>query len=57
VGIDHVIVVDLTHDEVGIPVVRVIVPGLEGCSLLPNYSPGRRAHAYAREAKELYRAS
>ncbi len=41
VDIEHVIVVDLTHEEVGIPVVRVIVPGLEGCSLLPNYAPGR----------------
>jgi putative methanogenesis marker protein 1 len=29
VGIDRVIVVDLTRDEIGIPVVRVIVPGLE----------------------------
>jgi ribosomal protein S12 methylthiotransferase accessory factor len=28
-GLDRVIVVDLTHEEIGIPVVRVIVPGLE----------------------------
>jgi len=47
IGIDHVIAVDLTHEEVGIPVVRVIVPGLEGCSLLPNYAPGPRARAHA----------
>jgi ribosomal protein S12 methylthiotransferase accessory factor len=48
-GIDHVIVLDLTHEEVGIPVVRVIVPGLEGCSLLSNYAPGHRALTYARQ--------
>jgi ribosomal protein S12 methylthiotransferase accessory factor len=28
-GLDRVIVVDLTREEIGIPVVRVIVPGLE----------------------------
>jgi ribosomal protein S12 methylthiotransferase accessory factor len=30
IGIREVVVVDLTHEEFGIPVVRVIVPGLEG---------------------------
>ncbi|MBE0516763.1 MAG: YcaO-related McrA-glycine thioamidation protein [Methanophagales archaeon] len=29
VGLERVIVVDLTRDEIGVPVVRVIVPGLE----------------------------
>ena len=28
-GMDRVIIVDLTREEIGIPVVRVIVPGLE----------------------------
>ena len=28
-GLDRVIVVDLTRGEIGVPVVRVIVPGLE----------------------------
>ena len=28
-GIDRVIIVDLTREEIGVPVVRVIVPGLE----------------------------
>jgi ribosomal protein S12 methylthiotransferase accessory factor len=52
VGLDQVIVVDLTHEEVGIPVARVIVPGLEGCVLLQNYAPGARAKAFvARHAK------
>jgi ribosomal protein S12 methylthiotransferase accessory factor len=46
VGLDRVIVADLTHEEIGIPVARVIVPGLEGCALLQNYAPGRRAKAF-----------
>lgn len=29
-GIDNVVVVDLTKPEIGIPVVKVVVPGLEG---------------------------
>jgi YcaO-like protein with predicted kinase domain len=28
-GLDRVIIVDLTREEIGVPVVRVIVPGLE----------------------------
>jgi ribosomal protein S12 methylthiotransferase accessory factor len=28
-GLDRVVVVDLTREEIGVPVVRVIVPGLE----------------------------
>jgi YcaO-like protein with predicted kinase domain len=53
-GLEHVIVFDLTHEEIGIPVARVIVPGLEGCVLLQNYAPGRRARAFvaARSGKE-----
>jgi YcaO-like protein with predicted kinase domain len=44
VGVDQVIAVDLGHEELGIPVVRIVVPGLEG----PNdetseYTPGVRA--------------
>jgi YcaO-like protein with predicted kinase domain len=42
VGIEHAIVVDLTHEELDIPVVRVVVPGLEGY-LFQYYAPGRRA--------------
>jgi ribosomal protein S12 methylthiotransferase accessory factor len=53
VGIEHVIALDLTHEELGIPVVRVIVPGLEGCSLVAQYAPGPRALAYVRSAEEL----
>lgn len=42
-GFPSVIVVDLTRPEFGIPVVRVIIPGLEGFSAHPNYRPGPRA--------------
>jgi ribosomal protein S12 methylthiotransferase accessory factor len=45
VGLDEVIVVDLTHEEVGIPVARVIVPGLEGY-MFQHYSAGARALAF-----------
>jgi ribosomal protein S12 methylthiotransferase accessory factor len=46
-GITQVIVVDLTRPDVGIPVVRVIAPGLEGY-MFQFYSPGPRAE-YARK--------
>jgi YcaO-like protein with predicted kinase domain len=42
IGLRQAIVVDLTKPVFGLPVVRVVVPGLEG-SLDPGYSPGRRA--------------
>jgi ribosomal protein S12 methylthiotransferase accessory factor len=32
-GFNHIIIVDLTRKEVGVPTVRVIVPGLEVYSL------------------------
>jgi len=44
-GMNQVIVVDLTRPEYGIPVVRVIIPGLEGDPSHPDYCPGRRARA------------
>jgi ribosomal protein S12 methylthiotransferase accessory factor len=44
-GIGQVLVVDLSHHEIGIPVVRVIVPGLEGY-MFDQYAPGPRAHAW-----------
>ena len=43
-GINEVIVVDLTRDEFGIPVARVIIPGLEGPTrTVPTCRLGRRA--------------
>ncbi len=45
VGIEEVIAVDLTKPEFGIPVVRMVIPGLEGIDSSPNYVPGERARA------------
>ena len=45
VGIAQVVVVDLTRSEIGLPVVRVVVPGLEGPDDDDSYEPGPRAWA------------
>lgn len=42
-GLSRVIVVDLTRPEIGIPVVRVIVPGLEMYAMDQDRM-GRRCH-------------
>ncbi len=44
-GLDRVIVVDLTREELGIPVVRVIVPGLEVFAMEPERRGERLSHA------------
>jgi len=44
-GLDRVIVVDLTREEIGIPVVRVIVPGLEVFAMDPARRGDRVNHA------------
>lgn len=43
IGIQRVIAVDLTRPEFGIPVVRVVIPGLEWDSNHSNYVAGPRA--------------
>jgi YcaO-like protein with predicted kinase domain len=43
VGMEQALIVDLTRPEFQIPVVRVIVPGLEALHEAPGYSPGARA--------------
>lgn len=43
----QVIAVDLTKSRFEIPVVRIIIPGLETFDKNPDYSPGRRARAFA----------
>lgn len=48
VGIDDVVVVDLTRPEIGIPVVRVVVPGLEGVDATSQYCLGLRGRRAAR---------
>lgn len=49
VGLTSAVVVDLTHPELGIPVVRVVVPGLEGY-VFDFYRPGPRARAHRERA-------
>jgi putative methanogenesis marker protein 1 len=44
-GLDRVIVIDLTREEIGIPVVRVIVPGLEIYAMDPERRGKRADHA------------
>jgi ribosomal protein S12 methylthiotransferase accessory factor len=46
-GIDQVAAVDLTLPDLGIPVVRVVIPGLEGPDDHPRYLPGPRARTAA----------
>ena len=42
-GFDRAVACDLTRPAFGIPVVRVVIPGLEGDPRHPLYRPGRRA--------------
>nr|QKW93874.1 ribosomal protein S12 methylthiotransferase accessory factor [Vitiosangium cumulatum] len=50
-GLRQVVVVDLTKRELGIPVVRVIIPGLEPLHDIPGYTPGARARRILQEAR------
>lgn len=50
-GMDQVLIVDLTRQEFQIPVVRVIVPGLEALHEAPGYSPGARARRLGEKAQ------
>jgi len=51
-GIDQVVAVDLSRPAIGVPVVRIIVPGLEGVmdEAHGDYAPGRRARRCRQEA-------
>ena len=44
-GTEQVAVVDLSKPALKIPVVRVVIPGLEGIPEATGYVPGRRYHA------------
>jgi ribosomal protein S12 methylthiotransferase accessory factor len=46
-GLNQVIVVDLTMAEFGLPVVKAVIPGLEGVPDGAEYVPGARARAAA----------
>jgi YcaO-like protein with predicted kinase domain len=45
VGVNHVVAIDLTNDAFKLPVVRVVIPGLEGPHEAPGYVAGVRAQA------------
>jgi YcaO-like protein with predicted kinase domain len=42
-GAERAVVVDLSKSRIGIPVVKVVVPGLEGPPFVPGYVEGKRA--------------
>jgi ribosomal protein S12 methylthiotransferase accessory factor len=42
-GIERVVVVDLSRPEMGVAVVRVVVPDLEGPTVIRDLAPGKRA--------------
>jgi YcaO-like protein with predicted kinase domain len=46
-GFPRIVIVDLTRPDFGIPVVRVVIPGLEGDIKHPHYVPGARARRAA----------
>ncbi|MFP2924693.1 YcaO-like family protein [Pyxidicoccus sp. 3LG] len=49
-GLGEAVVVDLTRPHFGIPVVRVLVPGLEPLNDIPGYVPGARARRLSERA-------
>jgi ribosomal protein S12 methylthiotransferase accessory factor len=52
VGIDQVITVNLSRPQFDLPVVRVVIPGLEGMSEVDGYVLGRRARRAAQEGAQ-----
>jgi YcaO-like protein with predicted kinase domain len=52
IGCDEPVVVDLSKPELGIPVARVVVPGLEAIAEAPGYVPGERARRLLRGHSE-----
>ena len=51
IGIEQVLAVDLTKPEIGLPVVRIVVPGLEGVDGSTNYLHGARARLFMEQPK------
>jgi len=47
-GLLRVVAIDLTREAFGIPVMRVVIPGLEGDPRHPSYTPGARARRVSR---------
>lgn len=52
IGVDRVLAADLTHPDVGVDVIRVVAPGLEGY-MLEDFTPGARARAWADRCTSL----
>ncbi len=53
-GLEEPVAVDLTKPELGVPVVRVVVPGLEPLFDLPGYQPGKRVLELLHSSPELW---
>ena len=45
-GVSQIVVIDLTKPEIGVPVVRVVIPGLEFYVKSTQYHPGPRARQF-----------
>jgi ribosomal protein S12 methylthiotransferase accessory factor len=52
VGIERAVLIDLTRPEFGIPVARVVIPGLESLAVANAWVPGRRARARMQARQE-----
>lgn len=50
-GIERVVAVDLTRPDFEIPVVRLVIPGLDGDIRHPHYTPGPRARRAAAQCR------
>jgi YcaO-like protein with predicted kinase domain len=51
IGVERIVAVDLTRPDFGIPVVRMVIPGLEWDCTHPDYIPGPRARRAGGRAK------
>lgn len=49
-GVGRAVAVDLTRAELGVPVVKVVVSGVEGTRIAPGYRPGGRMAARAAQS-------
>jgi ribosomal protein S12 methylthiotransferase accessory factor len=52
VGVREVVVIDLEKPALRVPVVRVVIPGMEAYDRAPGYTPGARAQALLERARQ-----
>jgi len=57
IGIERVVAVDLTRPDMGIPVVRLVIPGLEWDCTHRDYHPGPRAQRASAQHARAQRAA